>query len=156
MSVVAMIKNIKQIHKKDIVFVKLGKFYYCYGRDSYIISYFCDYKLNVVEDTYSCGFPTSSLSKVISKLENKKINYVIIDRRNNYQIDEKEDYKNLICYDKYYKQAKEKIGKKLRINRINNYLQDNSNKEGFLELLIQIEEILQKYKFKEKNNDYKN
>ena len=48
MSVVAMIKNIKQIHKKDIVFIKSGKFYYCYGRDSYIISYFSDYSTKLL------------------------------------------------------------------------------------------------------------
>ena len=65
-----MIKGIKQIHSKDIVLVKIGKFYYCYGKDAYMISYFFDYKLNLVENSiYSCGFPSQSLSKVIAKLE---------------------------------------------------------------------------------------
>ena len=101
MSILTMVKNIKQIHSKDIVFVKLGKFYYCYGKDSYIISFFFGYKLNLVENTiYSCGFPSQSLNKIISKLENKKINYVIVDRRNNYEIEQKEDFKNLNTYDK--------------------------------------------------------
>ena len=63
MGIITMVKNIKQIHDKEVLFIKIGKFYYCYGRDSYIISYFFDYKLNFVENTYSCGFPSQSLSK---------------------------------------------------------------------------------------------
>ena len=40
MGILTMVKNIKQIHEKDIVLFKIGKFYYCYGKDAYIISYF--------------------------------------------------------------------------------------------------------------------
>ena len=73
MSILTMIKNIKQIHSKEIVFIKFGKFYYCYGKDAYIISFFFEYKLNLIENNiYSCGFPIQSLNKIISKLENKK------------------------------------------------------------------------------------
>ena len=79
MSVITVIKNIKQIHKEDIVFVKLGKFYYCYGKDAYIISYLFKYKLSLVENrVYSCGFPSQSLNKVLAMLENRKINYVLL------------------------------------------------------------------------------
>ena len=73
MSILTMIKNTKQIHSKEIVFIKFGKFYYCYGKDAYIISFFFEYKLNLIENNiYSCGFPSQSLNKIISKLENKK------------------------------------------------------------------------------------
>ena len=147
MSILTMVKNIKQIHNKDIVFVKLGKFYYCYGKDSYIISFFFGYKLNLVENTiYSCGFPSQSLNKIISKLENKKINYVIVDRRNNYEIEQKEDFKNLNTYDKDYEKAKEEIGKKLRIEKINTYLLENIDKKDIKKVLLNIEEIIQKYR----------
>lgn len=147
MSILTMVKNIKQIHNKDIVFVKLGKFYYCYGKDSYIISFFFGYKLNLVENTiYSCGFPSQSLNKITSKLENKKINYVIVDRRNNYEIEQKEDFKNLNTYDKYYEKAKEEIGTKLRIQKINTYLLENIDKNNIKKLIVNIEELLKKYK----------
>ena len=146
MSILMMVKGIKQIHNKDIVFIKIGKFYYCYGKDAYIISYFFEYKLNLVENTiYSCGFPNQSLSKVISKLENKKINYIIVDRRNNYEVNEKENFKNLNTYDKYYKEAKEKIGIKIRIQKINNYLLGNSNKKNIKELLNMVEKVIIEY-----------
>ena len=96
-----MIKGIKQIHSKDVVLVKIGKFYYCYGKDAYMISYFFDYKLNLVENIiYSCGFPSQSLSKVIAKLENKKISYLIADRRNNYEVEEKKKNKKQNYYNK--------------------------------------------------------
>lgn len=147
MSILTMIKGIKQIHSKDIVFVKLGKFYYCYGKDAYIISYFFEYRLNLIENTiYSCGFPSQSLNKIISKLENKKINYVIVDRRNNYEVVEKENYKNLNSYDKYYEKAKEEIGVKLRIQKISSYLLENSDKDNIKGLLAELEKILQEYK----------
>ena len=62
MSILTIVKNVKQIHKKDLLFVKLGKFYYCYGKDAYIISYFFNYKLNFIEENiYSCDFPNQSL-----------------------------------------------------------------------------------------------
>ena len=48
MGIINMVKTIKQIHKNDIVFVKIGKFYHIYGKDSYIISYFFGYQLKKV------------------------------------------------------------------------------------------------------------
>lgn len=149
MGILTMVKNIKQIHEKDIVLFKIGKFYYCYGKDAYIISYFFEYKLNLIENNiYSCGFPSQSLNKVISKLEDKKINYVIVDRRNNYDIEENENYKNLNSYDKYFEKAKEEIGIKIRIQKINNYLLENINKKDIRNLIILLEKDIQNHKLK--------
>lgn len=153
MGIITMVKNIKQIHNKDVVLFKIGKFYYCYGRDAYIISYFFDYKLNMVENTYSCGFPSQSLNKIISKLEDKKINYVIVDRRNEYAVEEKENYKNLNTYEKYYKEAKEKLGLKFRIQKINNYLLENADKKEIKNLLTKIEMILESSNIKKETKD---
>ena len=86
-----------------------------YGKDAYIISYIFDYKLKKVEEVYMCGFPQDSYNKVIAKLEEKKINYMILVRRNNYEIDEFCDNKNLNTYTTYFEKAKWslKIGKLL-------------------------------------------
>lgn len=72
MGIINIIKNIKHIHPKDIILVNLGKFYYAYGKDSYILSYIFQYKLTKIEqfNIYSCAFPKQSLSKVEAKLEN--------------------------------------------------------------------------------------
>lgn len=149
MSILTIVKNVKQIHKKDLLFVKLGKFYYCYGKDAYIISYFFNYKLNFIEENiYSCGFPSQSLGKIISKLEEKKINYLIVDRRNNYEVEEKENYNNLNSYEKWFEKAQEKIGVKVRIQKINNYLIENTNCSNIKELLSKIERILKENQIK--------
>lgn len=36
MSVVTVIKEVKKIHKEDVVLIKIGNFYHCYGKDAYI------------------------------------------------------------------------------------------------------------------------
>ena len=40
------------------------------------------------------GFPTSSIKKVEARLENKKINYIVLDRKDNYAVNERTDFKN--------------------------------------------------------------
>lgn len=42
------------------------------------------------------AFLKKYFGKVVSTLEEKKINYLIIDPRNNYDVDEKSDNRNLI------------------------------------------------------------
>lgn len=44
------------------------------------------------------GFPTSSIKKVEARLENKKINYIVLDRKDNYAVNERTDFKNLNTY----------------------------------------------------------
>lgn len=36
MGIINIIRSIKQIHKKDIILVRIGKFFYSYGKDAYI------------------------------------------------------------------------------------------------------------------------
>ena len=86
-----------------------------------------------------CGFPTKSINKVIAKLENKKINYVIVDRRNNYDVDEMFDNKNLNTYVKTYEKAKNYINTKNRVNNIYEYLLHNLNDK---ELINKVEKVL--------------
>ena len=54
MGIVTMIKAIKKIHEKDIVFVRIGKFFHIYGKDSFIVAYIFDYKLKQIEGVYTC------------------------------------------------------------------------------------------------------
>ena len=112
MGIINVVKTIKQIHKNDITIVKNGKFYHIYGKDSYIVSYLFGYKLKDVEGISVCGFPTNSVNKVIAKLEPNKINYIIIDRKNDYEVEEKSDNKNLNKYLEYYEKAKKYINYK--------------------------------------------
>ena len=124
MGVVNVVRNVKRIHEKDIALIRIGKFYYSYGKDAYIMSYIFKYKIMKIEqeNIYSCAFPQNSFPKVKACLENKKINYIILDRRNNYDVEEKIDNKNLNEYDNYFNKAKKYINKKIRIENIYNYL----------------------------------
>lgn len=87
MGVINMIQTIKQIHREEIVFVRVGTFYQVYGKDAYIVSYLFDYKIKFIEKVPSCGFPKSSINRVMAKLEELKVNYLILDKKNNYDVD---------------------------------------------------------------------
>ena len=83
MAVTTIIKTIKSIHPDSIILVKVGKFYNVYGKDSYILSYFFNYKLKELEGIVSCGFPIESINKIMAKLENKKIHIIRYMREQN-------------------------------------------------------------------------
>ena len=142
MSILNIVKTVKEVHKEEIIFVKIGKFYQVYGKDAYIISYLFDYKLKKVEEVYMCGFPESSKNRVIAKIEEKKINYIILDRRNNYEVEEINDNKNLNTYSKYFEKARKYINCKIRIEKINNFLIENIGNESFKEIISKMEEII--------------
>ena len=96
-----MIETINEVNSKYVCMFKIGTFYHAYNRDSYILSYLFKYKIKELGNNHKeCGFPIAALPKVMAKLEEKEINYLVLDRRNNYDVDNKEDYKNLNNYDK--------------------------------------------------------
>ena len=140
MGIINIVKNVKEIHNKYIVLVKIGNFYYCYGKDSYIISYLFKYKINILKDyTDSCSFPQNASNKVISILENKQVNYIILDRRNNYEIIEKSDNRNLNRYDKIYEIGRRENVKRMRVEKIYSYLLENIDNK---ELIDNIEKVI--------------
>ena len=65
MSIINIVKNIKQVHPEHIILIKIGKFYYSYRKDAYIISYIFGYKLKNIE---VCAFPVFILNKIMAKL----------------------------------------------------------------------------------------
>lgn len=143
MAMLTMVKAIKQIHPKDLVLFKIGVFYHSYSKDAYILSYLFDYKIKKVERNYSsCGFPSGSLSRVLAKLEEKKINYVIVDKRNNYEEDEKSDNKNLNQYEEIFEKANRYVTIKNRIDNIYDTLVEDINAENIKEKIIKVEEII--------------
>lgn len=119
MSVTKIVKTIKEVHKDYIILVKIGAFYHAYGKDAYILNYLFQYQLKLVDKTcFTNGFPESSLNKVMATLEREKINYMILDRRNNYEVDKQENYKNLNNYSKKYEKARRYVNLKNRIDNI--------------------------------------
>lgn len=89
-----------------------------------------------------CGFPLSSLNKVISKLEEIKINYLIVDRKNNYEVEENSDNKNLNNYTKYFEKAKKYVNYKIRIKNVYNFMLDNVDKADFINIIRKMEDVV--------------
>lgn len=137
-----MIKEIKAIHPEYIVMIKTGTFYAVYGKDASIISYIFDYQFKEVNDTITCGFPAASVKKVQAKLENSKINYLIIDRRSGYTVDFKMDFNNSNTYQKHYEISKTYVNNQRKINKIYNYLTENSKNANLFKTLKEIEKLV--------------
>ncbi|MDO5556590.1 MAG: hypothetical protein Q4G09_08430 [Clostridia bacterium] len=142
MSIITMVREIKSIHPTDLALLKTGGFYRVYGRDAYILSNLFQYKVKKEGNIVTCGFPIKSVNKVIYTLENKKINYLIIDSRDNYNINEKMNFKNLNRYIKEYETSKIYVNNQIRIEKINNYLLENVKKENIKKMLKEIESII--------------
>lgn len=141
-SVLTIIKEIKAIHPDYIALIKTGSFYSVYGKDASIISSLFDYQFKEINDTITCGFPANSIKKIQAKLENSKINYLLINRRTGYTIEEKVDFKNLNTYNKKYLSSKIYTSNQRRIKKINEFLIKNARNKELNIVLKEIENII--------------
>lgn len=139
-----MVKNIKEIHPKSIICFKVGSFYHCYGKDAYILSFIFGYKVKQVgrENIQTCGFPKTSLAKVVAKLELNKIDYLILDTKNDYNVDEKIEFGNLNRYDLAFAKANKYVRIQRRLNEMVNHLLGEFEKEETITKMRKMEEII--------------
>ena len=143
MSVINMAKNIKQVHPESVICYKIGTFYHCYGKDAYIISYLFGYKLNLgKEKIMECGFPIQAISKVMARLEQQKVDYLILEPRNNYYEDNKSENGNLNEYNELFNKAYSYMRIVNRIDRISEALKLEITSENIKDKLRRIEEII--------------
>ena len=96
----------------------------------------------IENDIPTCAFPIERLPKTLAVLENKKINYILIDTRNNYDVDEKLDNKNLNTYEEIFEKSHKIIRAKIRIEKISERLIEEIEKEEFKQKLKKVEEIV--------------
>ena len=144
MCIMNMVKNIKEIHPKSLLLFKVGAFCEGYGKDSYIISYLFNYQVrqNGKNNISKVGFSKKAIPSVISKLEEQKIDYLLIDVRNNYYVDEKFENRNLNKYDTVFEKAYLYVRKQRKIRKINEKLMEQIDSADFKEKVGRIEEIL--------------
>lgn len=144
MSIMNMVKNIKEIHPKSLLLFKVGAFCEGYGKDLYIISYLFNYQVrqNGKNNISKVGFSKKAIPSVISKLEEQKIDYLLIDVRNNYYVDEKFENRNLNKYDTVFEKAYLYVRKQREIRKINEKLMEQIDSADFKEKVGRIEEIL--------------
>lgn len=139
MSVVNMSKNIKQVHPEYLICYKVGNFYQSFDKDVYLLSDIFGYKIKRVNvDTLASGFPNNAISKVMSKLEKEKINYLFLDTKNNYYVEYKEDYGNLNTYKEKFEKSRKSVNFRLRVDKIH----DTLLKEQNMDKIRKIESII--------------
>ena len=139
MSVVNMAKNIKEVHPDTLVCYKVGAFVNCYGKDAYILSFLFNYKIKILDNNnIVSGFPKNALPKLKARLKREKIDNIIIDTKNNYDVNEKEKYNNLNRYDEIMEKAQKNTKLKVRIQKISDYLFKNKDTE----LIRKIEDLI--------------
>ena len=141
-SIINIAKDIKNKHLNDVAFYKVGAFVQLFGKDAYIISYLFDYNLKEIKENIpTCGFPKRAISKVCAKLEQKKINYIIVDTKKNYEVNEKFDNKNLNEYNEILEKAKRYIKVRKRLKSVKEELLKQTEEENIMEKIRRIEEI---------------
>ena len=121
--------------KRFLTLRKNALFYEVYDDDAVILNYLLGYK-NIKGRV---GFPINAFSKVINILEDKKINYKIIDEQ-----EEVKDFKNLNQYLNILAKASDKVEVNNKINKILDKLKTFD--EGTLyEILEKVESIIYEY-----------
>ena len=71
-----IVKTVKQVCKNYVVLVEIGTFYYCYGKDTFIINYLEKYKIKILENLnnyekyYELGKAENAIKIRIEKITN--------------------------------------------------------------------------------------
>ena len=131
-----MIGNIKDLFPNYVVLVKVGTFYDAYFYDAKILAYIFKYKIKFVSGVDVVGFPISSIKRVLYILEQKNINYILVDKKHNYEEEDKQDFKKKNKYDVIKKEAVLFLDNQDRIDKISTYLRENVDKISAVEELI--------------------
>lgn len=134
-------KNMYDLYKLKyenyILLFKSGNFYVSLNNDALVLNKIMGYKIIQNKELLKIGFPISSLNKVLKVLEDKNVNYLIIDREiiDNVKY-KKNNYENYL--DKQYIDINNKI------DNIYNLLKNNINKSNIKDTIKEIENILWK------------
>lgn len=143
MGTIDIVKIIKKTQKDNIAMIKIGKKIYTYGKDACIVSYIFKYKIKLINNNmYVCSFPKEKLDKIMYTFENKKINYVVLDRKHSYRLDE--EYQDEKCnnYNEYLEKSIKYVKRKNQIDMIYNTLIKDIESNQFDEKIIEIKKIV--------------
>ena len=127
----------KTNYSEYIIIIKSGNFYEIIDKDALIINKLFKYKITKLADTIKCGFPITSIKKVVKLLNDQNINYIIIENNN---ITINKDFENN-SYNKFEFDINNIKYNFFRINKITKYLNDNVF-NNINTLLDSIEEII--------------
>ena len=126
-----------------IILFKQGNFYYSINYDALVLNRIFNYKVNVVSDFIKVGFPLKTIDKVIPVLEEKNVNYIIIDK----EVIEKKKYPNNEYFDYLNVDSNYEFVLN-RINKIDKTLKDNLLNSNIEAVLNDIERIVCKINYR--------
>lgn len=132
----------KNTYKDYLIFIKSGNFYLALNNDAIVMNKIFNYKIKQSTNFMKVGFPLSSLNKVIQYIENKSINYVVVEDK----IVQKKKYKNN-NYSKYNIKLDNYEILINRINKIYEVLKNNLDSANIKETINEIEDILCKINY---------
>lgn len=144
MAMINIYEEVKKIHPKYVVLIKAGTFYEALENDAYIINNLFDYIIKDKSYYLQAGFPKVILPKVVNTLEDKKINYLILDKADNYDELERTNYEKLNRYDYYLEKGKREYKRLTKIKNYNEYLKNNVERKFMDKLLSDIGKIIDK------------
>ena len=121
-------------YRNYIILIKIGSFYECFDKDAFIINKLFNYKLKRINNSFKLGFPIKAIDKIILKLNELNINYLVVDE----EVIRKEFKENK--YLKYNFNSEEILYNTLRVEKIIDYL--NNNIFSISDKLDKIEEII--------------
>ena len=77
-----LFRILKLDYKEYVILFKSGSFYISFDEDSIILNKLFNYKIINLKNNIKIGFPLGNIDIVLNKLENLKMNYIIIDNKN--------------------------------------------------------------------------
>lgn len=137
-SMLELFRILKIEYPLYLILFKSGSFYVSFDEDAVILNKLFNYKLNEMKNNIKAGFPLSNIEKIRKYLEDKKINYLIIE-------DKKIVYKDVNKKNKfksYVSNVYNIISIKNRINNISKILNERSNDNDIEKILDKIEGII--------------
>ncbi len=128
--------SLKKEYEHYLILLKSGNFYISLNNDAIIMNNIFEYKILDNNSYIKIGFPITSLNKIITKLDELEINYLIFDKEILEKIKHSSNrYKNYIITNNYSVFLN-------RINKINQILKENINNSNIEKILINIESML--------------
>ena len=106
-------------YRNYLILIKIGSFYECFDKDAFIINKLFNYKLKRVNNSFKLGFPIKAIDKIILKLNEEHINYLVVDEEVI-----KQEFKNN-NYINYNFNSEEILYNTLRVEKIIDYLNNN-------------------------------
>lgn len=132
----------KLTYKEYLVLLKSGNFFIALNNDAIVMNNVFKYKIIRSKNFIKSGFPLGTLDKVIDRLKNEEINYVLIDD----DVILKEKFKNN-NYSKFVTKIDNYEIILNRINVINDILKKNLSNPNIKNILNEVEEILCKINY---------